>query len=175
MEKNSIRLRNIFIVIILFSGTFLHAQIREKVARTYSSQIGVREKTNNNDGKSVEMYLASAGLSKGQPWCAAFVTWTFKTAGVKAVISGYSPDWFPKNKVILKNQKGITPNKADVFGIWFANKGRVAHVGFIDSWGDDSYCITVEGNTNEAGSREGDGCYRKRRLKKQIYVVSRWL
>lgn len=121
------------------------------------------------------MYLASAGLSKGNPWCAAFVTWTFKTAGVKAVVSGYSPAWFPTGKTIYTNGKGQTPARADVFGLWFASKGRIAHVGFIDSWGQGSYVITVEGNTNEGGSREGDGVYRKRRLKKQIYKVSRWL
>ena len=137
--------------------------------------MGIREHTNRNDGREVEMYLASAGLSKGNPWCAAFVTWTFKTAGVKAVVSGYSPAWFPGAKTIYSNHKGQPPNKGDVFGLWFASKGRIAHVGFIDSWGDGSYVITVEGNTNEGGSREGDGVYRKRRLKKQIYKVSRWL
>ena len=158
------------------SGQALKGELRENVATIYSSQVGIREKTNSNDGKEVEIYLASAGLKKGNPWCAAFVTWVYKTAGVKAIKSGYSPAWFPKDKVIWQNQKGQPPNRADVFGLWFANKGRVAHVGFIDQWPQDgSYTITVEGNTNEAGSREGDGVYRKRRLKKQIYVISRWL
>ena len=73
-----------------------------------------------------------------------------------------------------KNNK--TPGKADVFGIWFQNLNRIAHVGFIDEWKDDcAFCITVEGNTNDEGSREGDGVYKKRRLKSQIYKVSRWL
>lgn len=51
----------------------------------------------------------------------------------------------------------------------------VAHVGFIDAWPDGDYVITVEGNTNMAGSREGDGVYRKRRPKQSIYQVSRWV
>ena len=157
------------------SGQALKGELREKVATVYSSQVGIRERTNQNDGKEVEMYLASAGLKKGNPWCAAFVTWTYKQSGVKAIRSGYSPAWFPKEKVIWQTGKGQSPNRADVFGLWFANKGRVAHVGFIDAWDEGNYAITVEGNTNEGGSREGDGVYRKRRLKKQIYVISRWL
>ncbi|RXF67710.1 hypothetical protein [Arcticibacter tournemirensis] len=65
------------------------------------------------------------------------------------------------------------PSSGDVFGIYFPEKGRIAHVGFVDEWGD-KYAITVEGNTNEAGSREGDGVYRKRRLISSIYKVARY-
>jgi hypothetical protein len=124
------------------------------------------------------MYLKSCGLKKGQPWCAAFVTWTFQQAGIETVISAYSPSWFPNKKVIYTNgsKLNLTPMQADVFGIYFNSKGRIAHVGFVDQWAENSsFCLTVEGNTNEAGSREGDGVYRKRRLKKQIYKVSRWI
>ena len=155
------------------SGQALKGELRERVAAIYTAEIGVREKTGNNDGQRVELYLASCSLKKGNPWCAAFVTWTFKQTGIKAVVSGYSPAWFPAKNVIYQNGKG-NPQTADVFGIYFSNKGRIAHVGFIDEWDTGNYCMTVEGNTNEAGSREGDGVYRKRRLKKQIYKVSRW-
>ena len=183
MAKNSTVLRYLFLAAAFACSTFIHAiaplppegGFIERVSEVYNSQVGIREHTNRNDGREVEMYLASAGLARGNPWCAAFVTWTFKTAGVKAVVSGYSPAWFPNGKTIYTHGKGQTPARADVFGLWFANKGRIAHVGFIDQWGEGSYAITVEGNTNEGGSREGDGVYRKRRLKKQIYKVSRWL
>lgn len=65
------------------------------------------------------------------------------------------------------------PSPGDVFGIWFPDKGRIAHVGFIDNWGE-KYAVTVEGNTNEAGSRDGDGVYRKRRLISSLYKISRY-
>ena len=158
--------------------SFSSANTVGHVAETYRSQIGVRELTGRNDGQQVEIFLASCKLAKGNPWCAAFVTWTFKTAGVKTVVSGYSPAWFPTSNTIYTrgSTKNKTPQTADVFGIWFSSKNRIAHVGFIDEWQPpNAYCITVEGNTNEAGSREGDGVYRKRRLKTQIYKVSRWL
>lgn len=184
MAKNKNIIRYILLITAFACGTIIHAQLitdcqkeakRKSVIKIYTSEIGVREKTNHNDGERVEMYLKAANLKKGNAWCAAFVTWTFKEAGVKTVISGYSPSWFPNDKVIFFNSKGQPPNSGDVFGIWFSSKGRIAHVGFVDKWDDSSYVITVEGNTNEGGSREGDGVYRKRRLKKQIYKVSRWI
>jgi hypothetical protein len=147
------------------------------VTSIFRREIGVRELTGHNDGVRVETYLASCHLKKGNPWCAAFITWTYRTAGIKAVVSGYAPNWFQgKNIVYMRgSKKNISPEPADVFGIYFPSKKRIAHVGFVDEWKSGSVAITVEGNTNEAGSREGDGVYRKRRLKSQIYKVSRWL
>ena len=66
------------------------------------------------------------------------------------------------------------PTAGDVFGIFFAEKKRIAHCGFIDVW-DSKWVITVEGNTNEKGSREGDGVYRKRRLAQQLYCIARYV
>ena len=174
------QIKNYLLYILLISSSFgVHGQNSKltEVQKIYSAEIGTKELTGHNDGKRVEEYLASCNLRRGQPWCAAFITWTNRTAGVKVVISGYAPNWFPAKKVIYTrgSKKNYTPGTADVFGIWFANKGRIAHVGFIDQWKSGSMAITVEGNTNSAGSREGDGVYRKRRLKTQIYKVSRWL
>lgn len=178
MAKNKNFVRYLLFVIALTCSAQLHAQLRERIASVYTAEIGVRELTGRNDGVRVVEYLKAANLKKGDAWCAAFVTWTFKQAGVKTVISGYSPNWFPKSNVIYTIGKSGNkkPLPADVFGIWFNSKNRIAHVGFIDNWPEkNSHCITVEGNTNEAGSREGDGVYRKRRLKTQIYKVSRWI
>lgn len=152
--------------------------IQQNVVNTYTAEIGVRELTGHNDGVRVVQYLQSAKLTKGNPWCAAFVCWTYKQVNAHTVISGYSPTWFPNSNTIYTRGSATNriPDRADVFGIYFSNKGRIAHVGFIDKWPPtNSYCITVEGNTNEAGSREGDGVYCKRRLKSQIYKVSRWI
>ena len=66
------------------------------------------------------------------------------------------------------------PTIGDVFGIYFPEKNRIAHTGFIDQW-DGTWLITVEGNTNVSGGREGDGVYRKRRTVKSIYQVARYI
>jgi hypothetical protein len=151
----------------------------EVVALIYTREIGVREATNHNDGSRVEEYLAAANRYKGDAWCAAFVSWTFKQAGVAAAVSGWSPDWFPTKNTVYTHGKAnnLVPQRADVFGIYFSSLGRIAHVGFVDRWeeGESSFVVTVEGNTNDTGSREGDGVYRKRRLKAQVYKVSRWV
>jgi hypothetical protein len=148
--------------------------LRLAVAKTYYSQIGVVEATGRNDGTQVEAYLSSVGFAKGAPWCAAFVSWVFQQHNVPNAKSAWSPAWFPRSRTIWTQGKGQTPLPADVFGIYFVNLKRIGHVGFIDSWGS-SFATTIEGNTNLAGSREGDGVYRKRRSIKQIYKISRWV
>lgn len=152
--------------------------IIEKVSAVYTSQLGVREATGHNDGVQVEAYLKTCGFTKGAAWCASFVTWTFIQAEVPALKSAWAPSWFPPNKVIYSkgNPHNKLPEKCDVAGIFYSNKGIIGHVFFVDEWPpNDEYVITVEGNTNNAGSSEGDGVYRKRRLKQNIYKVSRWV
>jgi hypothetical protein len=174
MAKNKII---VFCIFLAVGCIGIFSQNVERVTEIYSSEIGVRELTGKNDGKRVEEYLASCGRTKGDAWCAAFVTWTFKQARIKAVVSAWSPSWFPSENTIYTRgaKSNRIPDMTDVFGIYFQELGRIAHVGFIDKWEGGSFCITVEGNTNDANSREGDGVYRKRRLKSQIYKVSRWL
>lgn len=153
-------------------------EIRNKIKQTCEQQIGIRELTGNNDGKQVETYLSAVKLNKGNAWCAAFVSWVFQQCGVINPMSGWCPNWFPADKVIYKIDKPTinqeTPQPGDVFGIYFPSKKRIAHVGFIIQW-TDRYAVTIEGNTNEAGSREGDGVYNKKRLKRQVYAISSWI
>jgi len=175
MGKNKIGILCVFW--LACSISVFSQNINRRVAEIYTAEIGVREKTGNNDGERVEEYLRVCGLGKGYAWCAAFISWTFDKAGVKAIKSAWSPNWFPANKTIYVrgNKNNLTPNRADVLGITRTN-GSVYHVGFIDEWTNGSnFCISVEGNTNNAGSAEGDGVYKKRRLKSQIGKVSRWI
>ena len=58
-----------------------------------------------------------------------------------------------------------------MFGLYYENKKRVAHIGIITGETFMHY-TTIEGNTNGAGSNEGDGVYRKIRKKETIYLVS---
>ncbi len=168
----------IFTLINLHSATNA-CDLRDCLKETYSSYIGVRETEGNNNGPEIRLFLKSCGLVGKYAWCAAFVNYCYKECGIETVKSpAWSPSWFTNDKVIYKRDNTIKrqPQPGDVFGVWFSSKNRVAHVGFIDEWSNGkSYAITVEGNTNVAGSREGDGVYRKRRLKRQIYVVSSYV
>jgi len=148
--------------------------IRLAVARTYYAEIGTVEATGRNDGVRVNMYQHAVGQRTGTSWCAAFVSWCLQQHGVVSPRNAWSPAWFPRSATIWKQGVGKPPDAGDVFGIWYANLNRVGHVGFVDSWGS-KYVSTVEGNTNGAGSREGNGVWKKRRLIRQIYIVSRWI
>lgn len=140
------------------------------------SQVGVKELTGNNDGKEVEEYLSYVGLPAGNPWCAAFVAWNMGEVGINNPRSGWSPSYFPSRNTIYTRGKNnnTVPATGDVFGIYFNSLGRIAHVGFIHTWGE-SWAVTVEGNTNDDGSREGNKVAIKRRPIKTIYKVSNWI
>jgi len=131
-------------------------------------ELGVREQTGKNDGKRVEEYLCYVGLPKGNPWCAAFVSWVYGQAGYKQPRTAWSPALFPKEKISLN------PKSADVFGIYFPSLKRIAHCGLVEKT-QKKWIITIEGNTNLAGSNEGGGVYRKWRHRKTIAVFAHWL
>jgi hypothetical protein len=161
----------LLITLSLYATGQSREDLRKQVSVTYMSQVGVAEATGNNDGIMVERYLASADLKAGDPWCAAFVNWCFEQNGIEGPknLAGYSPAWFPKDR-----HSNDPPLQADIFGIYYASKGRIAHVGFIDRW-QCNFVITVEGNTNEEGSRDGGSVLIKRRLARQISITSDWI
>lgn len=146
---------------------------RQKIEATYMSQVGVREHGTANHGSDVAKYLQSTGLNEGYAWCAAFVNWTYRQHGVDCPQNAaWSPNWFPQKRLLDVTR--YDPQPGDVFGLYFSNKKRIAHVGLIHRY-NTHYCMTVEGNTNDAGSREGDGVYMKRRLTRQIYRYANWI
>ncbi len=132
------------------------------------AQIGVKEATDNNDGLQVEAYLAAAGLSKGQPWCAAFLTWVFKQAGYDQPRTGWSPALFPVGRQVKIPSPGL------VFSIYFPALNRIAHCGLIEQV-KGNWISGIEGNTNVSGSRDGDGVYRKLRHVKTVHRYANWI
>lgn len=176
MAKNTTVILAVFCIILWVNCSYVRANSRQVIRQIYTAEIGVEE-VGNNAGKRVEEYQRSAGIPKGSPWCAAFVTWCYQQAGIKAVRSGYVPDWFRKNVIYVtggnNNQK---PRTGDVGSIYFANLKRDAHILFIDIWTENgAFTTTVEGNTNDNGSREGKYTMKKRRLKRQIHRVANYI
>lgn len=104
------------------------------------------------------------------------MAWVLTQNDVPNPKSAWSPAWFPTQKVIWQSNglKIRLPLPGDVFGIYFNSMGRIAHVGFVHRFGD-KFTVTVEGNTNDASSREGDGVYIKRRPTRQLYRVARYI
>lgn len=140
----------------------------EALIQVATSQIGVKELSNKNDGAQVEIYLKRVGLSKGKAWCAAFVCWVYHQTGYAKPKTGWSPDLF-NSKV-----NRLYPAPGFVIGIYFPELKRIAHVGLIKEV-HGSWLQTIEGNTNTGNSREGDGVYSKRRNIRLSYSFSDWI
>lgn len=145
----------------------------------YTSYIGVRELTGNNDGKEVERFLKNVGLGKGYPWCAAFVKTCLLEAGIKEAsrINGMALSCENKsNFVYNKNTLLQPPISGDVFTLWYASLGRIGHTGFLHKKINSTIYETVEGNTSggTVGVREGDGVYKRKRSFKATHSISRW-
>lgn len=148
-----------------------------RLQEIYTSFIGVREKTGKNDGKEVEKFLRSVGLGPGYAWCAAFVKYCMLEAGIKAAekINGMALSCENKKNMVFQKGKHLKDAKAgDVFTLYYAKLGRIGHTGFYNKPVNSSIFETVEGNTNMAGSREGDGVYRKKRSYNATWSISRW-
>lgn len=172
-----------YLVILLFPLALLAQSIedmtRKDLVVILESQLYVRELTGNNDGTEVEEYLLSVGLGKGYPWCAAYTTWGLDQCLIPNPQSAWSPNWAKNKDVIwsqslVKQRKMRIPKSGDTFTLFYNSLNRVGHVGFILEEKED-YFITIEGNTNIAGSRAGIGVFKRKRDKRKIYRITNYI
>lgn len=146
-----------------------------QVIRVAQGTIGWREEPGNS-GPLVDKILASVGLAgSGAPWCAAWVVYVGDEAFGKEANpyprSAWSPDFVKAPD--WNRGKGTKPGPSDAFGIYFSSLGRVAHTGLVEKI-EGKMAVTIEGNTNDDGSRDGNGVYRKRRPLDTM-LSKRWL
>ncbi|HUM50476.1 MAG TPA: hypothetical protein PK431_01630 [Chitinophagales bacterium] len=80
----------------------------------------------------------------------------------------------PGHYVYFKGKRITTPIAGDVFTLYFPKLKRIGHTGFFDQEINSKVFRSVEGNTNAAGSREGDGVYIKYRSYNATYSINRW-
>lgn len=125
--------------------------------------VGVRE-VGRNKGPCVEAYLARANAHPGDPWCAAFVYYCFSQAALELIMPCPVPRTASVHRMWIKAarfQRGEPTAGAVV--CWDHGRGR-GHAGLVLEVGGD-LITTIEGNTNDGGSREGDGVYQRERRK----------
>lgn len=130
--------------------------LQNKSLEIAQSQIGVQEiPKNSNAGPAVEKYLKSVGLGKGYAWCMAFVYWSVKTACIELNIE--NPLAKTAGVLDMYNRmtkyRVTTPQPGDFFIMEFG-KGT-GHTGFVEKLLPNGKLQTIEGNTNDEGSREG--------------------
>lgn len=161
----------ILIVILCFT-TYISGS--SEIIEHAERYLHVREITHNR-GVEIDSMNVLCNVPLGSPWCASFASWIYYHADYDAPISAWSPSYAMKKDIIykknLKNNKKIQAGDAVTF--YYSNLKRVGHVGIIVKQEGD-YLYTIEGNTNENGSREGDGVYRKKRDINKIYAVTRY-
>lgn len=158
-------------------------EARDQITQLFVKKLlGKTENLGNNDSPEIREVLAPVGLVQ-EAYCAATVSWLYQKVGIAAPYTAWSPSLFPPKYVIYR--KGVTislegVNKADVFGLFVAKKGRIGHAGIFANTPESKskWCYTYEGNTSDEGSldnTEGDGFHAKMRSKREIYIVSSFI
>ena len=146
--------------------------IAQKMVSLARDEIGVSEVDGSNCGPRVDEYKAATWLDPkyGWPWCAAFICWLVREAIYGKDVSFKRPRtagaWDFENWAKQQSGGGVELRKptnedikaGDIVVFTFSHIGLA--VKDIDSSG---YVVTIEGNTNGAGSREGGSVLEKKR------------
>jgi hypothetical protein len=146
--------------------------IPEKMVSLAREEIGVSEVDGSNCGPRVDEYKAATWLDpdKGWPWCAAFICWLLREAIEGETVTFNRPQtagaWDFENWAKKQSTRGVELRKptnedikaGDIVVFTFSHIGIA--VKDVDSSG---YVVTIEGNTNGAGSREGGSVLEKKR------------
>lgn len=127
-------------------------------ARRY---VGIKE-TTRNDGPEIREWLRRARVTKPAAWCAAFASCMVDDACKATGVANRLGVTAGARRLIRKAKEigawSVDPVTGGVFGIGHPN--GLGHVGIVVEIGPTSL-VTIEGNTNSEGSREGD-CVRIR-------------
>lgn len=117
--------------------------------------------------KNKNPYAPFAGHADNQPWCASFVCAVFKRAQVPLrTPSAWTPALM--TGFAAEERLNTVPRVGDVFFLYFASLGRVAHCGIVEALLPDGRVQTIEGNTDAAGGRTGGRVMRKNRSTKDM-------
>lgn len=131
------------------------------------TQLGVSEvPKGSNGGPQVNKYLKSVGLGPGYAWCMAFVYWCVNEAAKEldrknplVKTAGVLLQWNSVNlRLLPARSSAVKPG--DIFIMQFAH--GLGHTGFVEKVGK-GIIYTIEGNTNDDGSREGYEVARRQR------------
>lgn len=138
------------------------SQLSDRALAIAKSQVGQKENPlGSNWGHPVQDYLASVGLYQPASWCMAFVYWCVdhaanqlgmanpltKTGGV---LNSYHT--FKGYKALVGHNVEL-PESGYIFIMDLGN--GLGHTGFVEARQNGIAMATIEGNTNDTGSREG--------------------
>lgn len=131
-------------------------------------RLGVREVGFTNYGGWVTTFLARARVYGPAPWCAAFVYWALMEAGAdpKKLWPSPSSTWSLAVWASKQGRLFLEPARGMAF-VW--NSGSLTrfgrgHTGMVKQR-EGNFYLTLEGNTNDNGGREGYKVASRRRHK----------
>ena len=133
---------------------------RNDIIGVAKTQLGYKEGY-NNDTKYGTWY----GLPN-QPWCAMFISWCARQAGIPTSVLKNSAVAAPDAKyfnIPYYDGASYTPKSGDLF---FTKS--FSHVGLV-YYVDGSYFYTIEGNSNTTGSSEGTSVVSNKRKTSNFY------
>lgn len=147
--------------------------------------VGTREVGGQNRGPVVEMFQRRLGLPVGSSWCMAFVFTCFDDSAATLdmpnmlVRTGGCVDHWnhanPETRVPVLKFDPAALHRGSIFvidhGISPTTGYHRGHTGLVTDFDTATMMFaTVEGNTNMAGSRNGDGVYIRSRHITEINV-----
>ena len=161
-------------------GSANNEQLAILALQIAQGQVGQSEQPKgSNSGPMVNEYLKSVGLKPGYAWCQAFVYWCYETAAeqlnlVNPVLrtAGVHDCWnrsstghvpgsnrnkIAKAEAILKPQ-ALRPGCQFILSF----DGAAGHTGIVEKT-EGNVPYTIEGNSNNNGSREGYEVVRHKR------------
>lgn len=138
---------------------FQRAAARRSAVRAAVLQVGVRETGGSNRGPRITAYRrAVTGHGekawKAEPWCADFVSWAWRRAGVPIGFGGRGSDYVPElvawasfNSRWHRARDGYRPRPGDLVVY-----GRAEHIGMVGAV-RAGRIVTIEGNWSDRVSR----------------------
>lgn len=133
-------------------------------------EIGTTESGGNNRGPRIERYLRAVGLPPGQPWCAAFAVWCYGEAWRQLAMEGAL--MLPKSGKVTRLWRRTRPEwrtQKPAPGAIYCHATdpndpeSTGHCGIVWRPSENGLLVGIEGNTDDGGSREGDGVLVKHR------------
>lgn len=141
--------------------------LRSRSLELAKRYVGVREHGGRNRGHQIERWQAKVHLPPGTPWCAAFVCSIVDecAAGLKVdnplpMVGSVAKLWAQAPEHMRSGR--VTDGSIFVHFVDPSNPHGHGHTGFVVGV-DDGHMMTVEGNTDDDGGRDGDGVWYKRR------------
>lgn len=147
--------------------------------------VGVTENPRgSNWGKDVKAFLSYVNLDIPAPWCAAFTAYCFANVGcdvyhpTSGLVALWSRGEWAKYVVADSRKEGrifaSEIQAGDVFTIYYSSLKRDGHIGIVLRV-EGLNLITIEGNTNNDGSRDGYGVFVRKRSVNSISKIIRLL